>query len=400
MSGTSEGSMRILEIEAYGRGGLAHYVNNLSRALAARGHQVTLITAAEYELEGRTDLPENLRVEQRTARASGRSRNPNPGLLFRTARRLEAIYDAVAVTLRAWRLRPDVVHLHSTNSIAVLYLALLRLMRRPLVYTAHVVTPHERMQSERTIHGWIHRFVHLIVAHSEFDRQRLQDEFFVDPERVTVIPHGDYGFFEHCSGVPDRLEARQLVGVEPQDEVALFFGYIREYKGLDLLLEAWPEIAAARPRARLVIAGDPARLGPSRLAELKASATRLGAIHRFDYIPFSEVTRYFAAADVLVMPYRHISQSGVLFLGLALGLPVVTTRVGGLPEILQHGESALLVPPESTSELAAALIRVLGEPDLRTHLAAGGQRVAVEHSWDSIARRTEIAFARLAGPTG
>ncbi len=84
---------------------------------------------------------------------------------------------------------------------------------------------------------------------------------------------------------------------------------------------------------------------PARRRELEAAAARVGAIHRFAYIPFEDVPRYFAAADVLVLPYRHVSQSGVLFLALALGLPVVATRVGALPEVVRDGESALLVAP-------------------------------------------------------
>ncbi len=177
--------------------------------------------------------------------------------------------------------------------------------------------------------------------------------------------------------------------------MALFFGYIREYKGLDLLLEAWEAVRDSRPGARLVVAGDPVRLAPERREELEAWAVRLGAVARFEYIPFSDVARYFAAADVLVMPYRHISQSGVLYLALSLGVPVVATRVGALPEMLRDGDSAVLVPLESPSALAEALIRVLGDPGLRDRLAEGGRRVAKEHSWPSIAERTERAFVRL-----
>jgi glycosyltransferase involved in cell wall biosynthesis len=91
-----------------------------------------------------------------------------------------------------------------------------------------------------------------------------------------------------------------------------------------------------------------------------------------------------------------MSQSGVLFLALALGVPVVATRVAALPELLQDGKSALLVAPESPVALSQGLIRVLGDAQLRDRLAQGGRRVAGQHSWLSIAERTEHAFARLA----
>lgn len=387
--------MRILQIETFGRGGLTHYAYNLSCALAERGHEVTLVTTAAYELEGRS-LPANVRVVKVIARRKRRIGGARPAFARRLARRVEAVVDAWVVARLARRLRPDVIHLHCTNPISLWYLILLRRLRATLVATAHVITPHERIPLQEAIYRRIHDIGQLVIAHSDFDRRRLVEEFAVDPERVVVIPHGEYGFFGQGAERGDRETARRSFGLEPGEEVALFFGYIREYKGLDLLLEAWPTVEEARPGARLLVGGDPVRLDPARRQELESWATRLGAVLRFDYVPFSEVSRYFGAADLLVMPYRHISQSGVLYLALALGVPVVATRVGALPEVLQDGDSALLVPPESPAALAEALIRVLGDAELRERLAAGGRRVAEEHSWPAVAERTESAFDRLA----
>ena len=388
--------MRILEIETFGRGGLIHYAYNLSRALAERGHDVTLLTTAAYELGARS-LPSNLQVVKSLARFSNR---PYPWLPSRTldrVRSVEAVFDAFRTGVLARRWQPDVVHFHSTNSSALLYLKALQRMPVPLVSTAHVVTPHERIRFQRSLYRRIHRSSRLVVAHSEVDRRRLVEEFGINPERVVVIPHGEYGFFESQREPVDREAVRAGFGFGPQDEVALFFGYIREYKGLDLLFEAWPAVVESRPGARLLVAGDSSRLSATRASELAAWATDLGAVQRFEYIPFSEVARYFGAADVLVMPYRHISQSGVLYLALSLGVPVVATRVGGLPEVLQEGESALLIPPESAGSLAEALIRLLGDADLRARLAEGGHRLAEEHSWPAIAEKTERAFRSIGG---
>ena len=292
------------------------------------------------------------------------------------------------------------MHLHCTNQIALAYLILLRLTGVPVAVTAHVVTAHERTRVQDAVHRRIHRLSPLIIAHSEFDRTRLIEEFAIDPGRVIVIAHGEYGFFGHDAAPVEPEAARRQLGLDPGDEVALFFGYIREYKGLDVLLDAWPAVAKARPGARLVVAGDPVRLDAARRDALLAAATRVGAVHRFGYVPFSEVTGYFAAADVLVLPYRHVSQSGVLFLALAHGLPVVATRVGALPEVLRDGESGLLVPPESPGALAEALVRLFGDADLRRRLAAGGRAVAARHAWPAIAERTEsgLGGTRRAGP--
>lgn len=386
--------MRILEIETFGRGGLTHYTYNLAGALADRGHEVTLLTTAAYELDGRS-LPPNLSVVKAIARLPSGRPSSLPPRLLRLARRAEAVLDAVSVAAFARRLRPDVIHFHSTNSSAVAFLSLLRLLGIPVAATAHVVTPHEPIRFQHALYSRVHALPELMVAHSDFDRRRLLEEFAVDPKRVVVIPHGEYGFFERGSDITDRRAAKRSLGLEPEEEVALFFGYIREYKGLDVLLECWPAVVDACPGARLVIAGDPGRLSDARSSELQAWASRVGAVHHFEYVPFSEVARYFSSADALVMPYRHISQSGVLYLALSLGVPVVATEVGALPEVLRDGKSALLVPPDSPDELADALIRLLGDRELRDRLARGGLQIAEEHSWPSIAERTERALERL-----
>ena len=284
--------MRILEIETFGRGGLIHYAYNLSCALAERGHDVTLLTTAGYELEGKT-LPDNVRILKILARITQGEGGAWRFLPTALVRKIEALVDAVRVAFRVRRLDPDVIHLHSTNPIALVYVALLRNFRGSLVVTAHVVTPHERSARLDAVHGWIHRLSTRIVAHSDSDRARLVNEFGIEPERIAVIPHGEYGFFERAAEETDRASARRRLGLEPSDEVALFFGYIREYKGLDLLLEAWTAVHDARSNARLVVAGDPVRLEPSRHHELETWAARLGAVHRFEYIPFEDVHAYF-----------------------------------------------------------------------------------------------------------
>ncbi|MEM9404825.1 MAG: glycosyltransferase family 4 protein [Acidobacteriota bacterium] len=385
------GLMRIVEIETFGRGGLAHYVDNLSRALADLGHEVHVITAVDDEL---SEAPGKVRRHRRIAPWSGRWAPRLPKTLARLLLQGEALVDALRTALAAKRLRPDVVHLHCTNQIALVYLFWLRTVRLRVAYTAHVVTPHERIPLQSAIYGRVHALCHLIVAHSSFDRRRLQDEFGVERERIAQIPHGEYGFFDQHEKRDRGLERRKL-GLAEADAVVLFFGYIREYKGLDLLLEAWPHVAESCPAARLLIAGDPVNLPPARREELQRKAREFGAVDHFGYVPFEDVAGYFAAADALVMPYRAISQSGVLFLALSLGLPVVATAVGALPEMLEDGESALLVPPLDVPALGQALATALDDTELRARLSRGGLAVAADHSWESIAERTQVRFEAI-----
>ncbi|NRB70558.1 MAG: glycosyltransferase family 4 protein [Xanthomonadales bacterium] len=386
--------MKVLEIETFGRGGLCHYVFNLAGALAARGHQVDLLTVTDWELRDQL-RPPGLTIHQKLARAgqdAGRRRSRLGAVMARKFDVLRAVRDTLRI---AKALEPDVIHLHEASGSAVLYLAALKRLGIPLVATVHNVTPHEPVPLQQALSRRIHALPDLLIAHSRVDQKRLQQEFGVPTERCCVIPHGDYGFFSRVEAAEDPRRARGALGVEADAPTALFFGYLRHYKGLDLLLDAWPGIQAQQPAARLLIAGDPVRLSATERQALAERAETLGAICLFDYVPFEEVADWFAAADLLVLPYRHISQSGVLYLALALGVPVVATEVGAWPEMLENGVNALLVPPEDEAALTAAVVRALDDPSLRERLAAGGKALAAAHAWPVVAEKTERAFQAL-----
>jgi len=391
--------VKVLQVEIFGRGGLTHYVYNLSRALAEKGVEVTVATAADYELDERTaSLPPGVHIEKVMSRLGWRLRGRLPYRLLRFLKGLEFIWDAVAVRRLADRFQPDIVHIHCTNAIIIWLMGIVRGGHRNMVFTAHDIVPPEKQPIHRPIYRWIYRLAGRIIVHSELDRRRLQREFAVEPDRMCVVPHGDYSFFETPRTTWDGDAARQALGISPDAEVALFFGFIREYKGLDSLMDVWPEVAAERPKAKLVVAGDPARLSSVRFQEFRRQAISLGAVHHFRYIPFDDVPKYFAAADILALPYREISQSGVLLLAMSVGLPVVATRVGAFPEVIEDGTSGILVTPNSPSELRDAIVRALEDPELRRRLAEGAQsRVLNAYSWEQVAKHTIGLFEELCG---
>jgi glycosyltransferase involved in cell wall biosynthesis len=161
-----------------------------------------------------------------------------------------------------------------------------------------------------------------------------------------------------------------LPGGAPAAEASadfLFFGRIRAYKGLDLLRDAWPRVRAGRPGARLRVVGE---------GDLDACAPGLAALPGVEvdrrWVPDGEMASVLTSARALVLPYREASQSGVLPLALALGIPVVATAVGGLAEQVRDAENGLVTPPTAEA-LAAAMIRMLDAP-LRARLAEGARR--------------------------
>ena len=244
---------------------------------------------------------------------------------------------------------------------------------RPVVLTAHDVLPREPRRGQLAAQRRLYERVDAIVVHSEHGRDRLANTLGIAPRKVSVIPHG---VFTHLRDVPgERALPAELAAVDKP--VVLFFGLLRPYKGLDVLLDAW---RAAALDAELWIVGMP-RMD---IAPLRAAA---GANVRWmpRFVADDEVAAYFRRADLVVLPYREIDQSGVLFTALAFGAPLVLSAVGGFPELAADGAAALVAPGDANA-LADELRRLLGDDAARAALAAGARSAAAgRYSWDAIA---------------
>jgi len=160
---------------------------------------------------------------------------------------------------------------------------------------------------------------------------------------TTFLPVHELG-----GAVPSRAAARETLAIDAAANVALFFGHVRPFKGLDIALRAWRELTAD---VLLVVAGE---AWWKSEAEYRALADGLNVRLDFRFIPDAEIATYFAAADVVLAPYRIEAQSGVALTSFHFARPVIATRVGGLPEIID-GRNGILVPPEDPQALAAAI---------------------------------------------
>jgi glycosyltransferase involved in cell wall biosynthesis len=184
----------------------------------------------------------------------------------------------------------------------------------------------------------------------------------------------------HAIGRPvTRVDARKTLDVD--GNVALFFGHIRPFKGLDIALDAWKRL---KTDATLLVAGEP-------WFGFKATGK---ANVRFDarFIPDDEVAAYFAAADVVIAPYRAEAQSGVAMTAFHFGRPVIAARVGGLPDIID-GENGILVPPEDPAALAAAVDEFFTTRD-RAAMEKAAAATARRFSWTEYARIIERYLGR------
>ena len=194
---------------------------------------------------------------------------------------------------------------------------------------------------------------------------------------VFVIPHGDEGIY---ASTPIR-------GAADTGPVVLSFGTITNYKGTDTLFEAWPAVRAEVPEAELIIAG--AVSADMDESALRTTVSKLaGVTLTTGYIPVSDVPSYFEGARCVALPYKRSSQSGVAHLAYTLHRPVVATRVGDIPSVVHDEVSGLLVAPGDPAALAAALVRLLTDPELAQAMGeAGAAGLTQTASWDEVAAR-------------
>ncbi len=254
--------------------------------------------------------------------------------------------------------------------------------RHPRILTAHDVLPREPRRGQLAGQRRLYERMDAVVVHSEHGAARLRDELGLDPALVRVIPHGA---LRHLADQPAGAALPPELG-EPSGPVVLCFGLMRPYKGIDVLLEAWREVDGAE----LWLVGMP-RMD---IAPLRAAAPAgVRWVPRF--VSGAELAACFRRADLAVLPYREIDQSGVAFTALAFGTPMLLSAVGGFPELAATGAAELVAPGDAPA-LAAALRSLLADTERRERLAWAARAAAAGPlGWDAVAARTLALYAEL-----
>ena len=252
--------------------------------------------------------------------------------------------------------------------------------------TVHDVTPHLGEEEKlnpvldfleyRIVLPWIRRQGVRFIVHGESLRGELAERIGVPLEWVTKVPHGVF------SGYTRLDSGREVPSPRP---TVLFFGRMEPYKGVGVLADAIPLVRARIPDVRFLLAGRGGALDQLR-PRLDAEA---GVEIQDHYIETDDVGLLFRQATVVAAPYLEASQSGVVCVALAFGVPVVATNVGALSEMVEDGINGLLVEPDQPSVFAEALCRVLEDPELASLLSSGARESAEgPFSWGTAARMT------------
>lgn len=349
--------MKILQITLDTKGGMIHYVSQLSNELSLN-NDVYVITpiGAETEL-----FNSSVKIIQLHTGNIMINFVKNTLTVTRLARFYKAIQD----------IHPDIIHLQLCHPWICLFLPILKNYR--IVTTIHDVEPHiGSRQIDQKIARMIHvKFSDCIIVHGNKAKSMLERK--VTDRKIYVVPHGDYSFFTKIS----KLD------YEEDDGTILFFGRIVKYKGLEYLVRAAPKIAESVKNMKIVIAGS---------GSLDEYGDLINSPHfeiHNTFIQNEDVAKYFQRASVIVLPYIECTQTGIIPIAYAFKKPVVVTNVGSIPEVVDNGITGYVVPPQNSDYLAEAIIKILSDKNLRNKMGENSyKKMTEELSWNAVARKT------------
>jgi glycosyltransferase involved in cell wall biosynthesis len=308
----------------------------------------------------------------------------------------------------AAKAKPKVFHILWNNKLELLDRTLLllyyRFLGKRIAFTAHNVNAARRDGHDTLLNRLSlriqYRLVDHVFVHTDRMKRELETDFGVAGNKITVIPFGINSTVPNTFLTPDR--AKQQLGLTSRQKVALFFGNIAPYKGLEYLVEAMALLARTGPDYRLIIAGRPKNCPSYWEAvqrRISCAGLRPNVIQRIEYVRDGDTEIYFKAADVLVLPYTQIFQSGVLSLGYNFGLPVIASNVGSLREDVVEGKTGYIFRAGDSQDLATA-IQTYFNGNLYAHLKERRAQIIdyarKRYSWATVGETTRSLYARLA----
>jgi len=303
--------------------------------------------------------------------------------------------------------QPKLFHLLWNNKFELFDRTLLmlyyRMLGKKIILTVHNVNARKRDSNDSSLNRLSlrlqYKLCHHIFVHTERMRSELVSDFRILKNKVSVIPFGINNTVPNTALSTE--EAKQQTGVSSGDKALLFFGNIAPYKGLEYLISAFSALLSQDPSYRLIIVGRP-KGSENYWTQIQQAIARSGIrdriIQRIEYIPDELTELYFKAADVLILPYAHVFQSGVLFLGYSFGLPAIAADVGTLTEEIVEGETGFVFKPRDSVDLARKIDKYFNSElfgNLETRRTQIRKYANERYSWDKVAAITMAVYSNL-----
>jgi glycosyltransferase involved in cell wall biosynthesis len=381
-------------------GGDKPYALGIATGLSAHGTTIDFIGSNDL------DVPELRRIASLNFLNLRGDHRTDVSFFKKTAR---VVIYYLRLARYALTARPKIFHILWNNKFEffdrTLLLLYYKVLGKRIVFTAHNVNARKRDSKDTHLNRVTLRIqYHLadqIFVHTEGMRRELLAEFGVPRDKVAVIPFGINNTLP-CTSLTSS-EAKQRFGIAPHQKTILFFGNITPYKGLEHLVIAFASFTRHEPNCRLLIAGR--TKGPDQYwrmiqQQIAQDGLEEQIIQRIEYIPDEEVEVYFKAADVIVLPYTYICQSGVLFLAYSFGLPVIASDVGSMKEDIIEGRTGFVCRPADAESIAETM-RKYFESNVFMQLEERRPDIKEfannRYSWERVVEITRKTYGKLLG---
>jgi glycosyltransferase involved in cell wall biosynthesis len=400
--------IKIILVEQRGGGGMIHYAYQLCTALSKEGADITLVTSIHYELD---NLPHNFmvnklmrlwpQIDPQTYTLPKSVFGKLLRKLFWNARRVfrgvKLIIEWLRLTRFLVRAQPNVVQVGGLETtVEILFLLYWRYKGLVVSQICHEFEERDAgknlmVRLNQALNQYLYKSLPVVFLHGEVNKEKFLALFDARPDSVHSIEHGNEQIFHKAGNVQEiKKNLEEKYNLHATSKVILFFGNLTPSKGIPDLIQAFEYVYKNNQNAKLVIAGMPSKYIDVNDFINLANKLGLGGSIIFDnrYIPMEEIEPLMELAQVVVLPYRTISQSGALQVAYAFGKPVVATRTGGFVEAVEDGKSGFLVPVESPKELGQAIIKILGDDSLARQMGEYAKYLSeTRFAWEPIARK-------------
>lgn len=329
------------------KGGIAHYTGLMYKTLAKK-YEMTMVS---YKFQ----YPRFLFKKEQKDYADNTFQVEGTNYWLHTANPINCMCTAHKIN----KLHPDMVIMQWLHPyFAPCFWILTKCLKNvKILFVCHNVFPHERFPMDKFLTKLTLRQGDLYIVQSKQDEEDLKSVVKNPVYERTVHPTYDTYKFDNIT----REQARELLQVKEEEKVILFFGMIRKYKGLQYLLQAMPDIKNKVEHVKLLVVGEMRDDETPYQQIIEECGIQDILDLRTEYVPDKEVEKYFAASNVVVLPYVSATQSGIVQIAYGFDKPVIVTRVGGLPEVVADEKTGYVVRPENPKELADAVVRYFEE---------------------------------------